>query len=157
DGAAEVDVEAGPFALVVGRGEACQRGVDAAFEVAPGLDVVERSGGGRRGGERQRGRAANSGEELFHTHCPFLFFGGAAPVARDRVPNRSPWKRHGIRLVPAAWSSPDIAGETLHLPLTNCIESEIAAPVKCEWRTPRPGKTIALARLARHPWRLRVA
>src|SRR5690606_13980671 len=48
-------------------------------------------------------------------------------------------------------------GETLHLPLTNCIESEIAAPVKCEWRTPRPGKTIALARLARHPWRLRVA
>jgi hypothetical protein len=61
DGAAEVDVEAGPLALAVGRREARPGGVDAADHLAARLHRVERLagvGGGREGdaGERQRRR-----------------------------------------------------------------------------------------------------
>ena len=57
DGAAIVDVEARPFALVVRRGEAGEAGVDAALDEALRLDVVERRGRGRRCGPCDRGDA----------------------------------------------------------------------------------------------------
>ena len=54
DRPAIVDVEARPFAGVVGRGEAEQPGVDAALDEALRLDVVEGCGAGAVRGDAER-------------------------------------------------------------------------------------------------------
>ena len=68
DGPAEIDVEAGPFSLRVGKAEAGERAVGAAIEHAAILDRLERlSGRALRGnGEDER---KNSGKSL-HVRVP---------------------------------------------------------------------------------------
>ena len=57
DRAAEIDVEAGPFALRVGQAEAGERAVGAAIEHAAILDGLERlSGRALRGNSERRAR-----------------------------------------------------------------------------------------------------
>jgi len=62
DRAAIVDVEAGPFALVVRRGKAGQAGVDAALQEALRLDVLECRRGSSRRCNGQRSNAQHTGQ-----------------------------------------------------------------------------------------------
>ena len=57
DGAAEIDVEAEPVALVVRRREAGQTGAHAALQEALGLHVVQRRSRSRRSSQPQCRRA----------------------------------------------------------------------------------------------------
>ena len=58
DGAAEIDVEAGPVALVVGEGEARRAGADAAVDHAAALDGRQRTRAWASGGADRAERAA---------------------------------------------------------------------------------------------------
>ena len=80
DRAAEIDVEAGPFALVVRRGEAGEAGVDAALHEALCLDVVERGGGSGRSRHAERGRAENDLHSVFHNPQTLFCCSGPVPI-----------------------------------------------------------------------------
>ena len=66
DGAAEIDVEAGPVALRIGQAEAGQRAVGAADEFAAILDRAEGLRMGGRHRQRRYQRAAKSRSKTFH-------------------------------------------------------------------------------------------
>ena len=73
DGAAVIDVETSPDALVVGRGEAREAGVDAANEIAALFHRLQcRAGGepGACGHYQDNNRAYYGGQVLFHAMSP---------------------------------------------------------------------------------------
>ena len=95
DGAAEIDVDARPVALVVRRREAGQTGVDAALDEALRLDVVERGRATRP--KRQEPKTAapmrptEASFSFFPTFfcCLMLSVGRRSPIAYDQSPRFS--------------------------------------------------------------------
>jgi hypothetical protein len=67
DGAAEIDVEAGPAVLVIGIGESRHALRDAALDVALALHFVERLGRRGRRGKTDRCAERHSHDGVFHS------------------------------------------------------------------------------------------
>ena len=72
-GAADVDIEAVPLPLVVRALEPGQTGADAAQQVTPGLDVVERPGHRGRGDQCHRGSGGKCAGNSHIKNPPCLF------------------------------------------------------------------------------------
>src|SRR5690606_21300796 len=86
DGAAEVDVDAGPLALAVRRREADQAGIDAATQRTSLFDRVQRRAGRRDGRREQRAGRQQGGDAGYrHVGSPFVSITGVYAQGATRL------------------------------------------------------------------------